>query len=166
MNVPDFEKLTHFIREFSGHSVKKVINKETQFEKDLGSTGDDGVDLLDAVEKRFGVCLADSNLRSTFGLSPNEYLFHSEGWGFPPLWWFGIGKRPIIHKFTVGELHKAICQAKKNNLSDIVQCIVKSFASTRNADLGTAAGPARHWLNLRRCPASEFYLQTAGKPGP
>ena len=114
MDSTTFEEFTNFIREFSGYSSKNIITPETLFEKNLGTTGDDGTELLEAVEKRFNVHLTDTNgdLRGTFSLGPNEYLFHSEGFGlFPPLWLFGVGDKPIIHKFTVSELYEAICRA-------------------------------------------------------
>ena len=42
-----------------GCSVRKKILPETQFERDLGLTGDDGDDLLEATEKRFQVRLGN-----------------------------------------------------------------------------------------------------------
>jgi len=110
MSVPTFDEFAEFIRQFSGISSKRIIRAETQFEKDLGITGDDGVELLEAVENQFGVCLTDSegNLRNTFELKPNEYLFHSEGFDLLPLWWFGIGHKPSVRDFAVGELYEAV----------------------------------------------------------
>jgi len=59
----------------------KKVSEETQFERDLGLTGDDGKELLEATEKRFGVtlCSEEAGLRETFNLGSNECLFHSEG---------------------------------------------------------------------------------------
>jgi acyl carrier protein len=82
-NPPTFDEFAHFIREFSGDSADQVITPDTQFERDLGVTGDDGDDLLIATEKRFHIQLVteERSLRETFNMAPNEYLFHSEGGG-------------------------------------------------------------------------------------
>ena len=52
-----FEDFAQFIREHWALSSRKVISPETQFERDLDLTGDDGDDLLAATEKRFDVTL-------------------------------------------------------------------------------------------------------------
>ena len=51
------------------------ITKETQFERDLGITGDDGVLVLTEVEKAFGIKFSGRS----FNLRPNEYLFNPNG---------------------------------------------------------------------------------------
>lgn len=87
---------------------------ETQFERDLGLTGDDGADLFAATEKRFGVtlCSQGEGLRETFNLGPNEFLFHSEGWGIPFRFTsIFTSVEPIVRKFTVGELFEAVVRA-------------------------------------------------------
>lgn len=78
-----FEHLSDFIRQYAGISSKKLICRSTQFEKDLGITGDDGVDLLNAVEKHFGLTFPtdENKSRALFNLKANEYLFESEGLG-------------------------------------------------------------------------------------
>ena len=111
---PTFAEFADFIREFSGHSSRQVITLDTQFERDLGITGDDGDDLLVATEKRFGVQLMTEKrtLRETFSMAPNEYLFHSEGFGCNPfyfLWPFGEPETVVIRAFTVGELYRVVC---------------------------------------------------------
>src|SRR3954467_7674489 len=88
------------------------ILPETQFERDLGLTGDDGDDLLEATEKRFKVALGneETGIRDTFNLQPNEYLFNSEGWG-PSLDRIISSfseNQTVIRKFTVGELFEAV----------------------------------------------------------
>ena len=112
METPTFEQLADLIREIIGVSNKTIIDPSTQFENDLGVTGDDGVKLLEVIEKHFGIPLtnAEGQLSASFGLKPNEYLFHSEGWSLP-IWWFGCGHKPIVRNFTVGELH-AVLQAQ------------------------------------------------------
>lgn len=85
------------------------ICPSTQFEKDLGITGDDGVELLEAIEKHFGVAIGNNQtgVRETFKLGSNEYLFHGEGWAIP-IWWFGFGQKPVVRAFTVGELYSVL----------------------------------------------------------
>ena len=65
----------------------EAIVIETLFEDDLGITGDDGCELLEATETHFGVSLAspEEGYRCTFDLAPHEFLFHSEGFGLD-LW--------------------------------------------------------------------------------
>ncbi len=113
MERPSFDEFVAFLREWGSISRKKAISPETQFEADLGITGDDGCELLEATEKRFEVRLSsdERGYRDTFGLGFNEFLFHGEGLSFgpPPLiTLFGTEK---VRPFTVGELHRAVCQA-------------------------------------------------------
>lgn len=110
---PTFEGFSQFIREHTGVSQKKLITLETQFERDLGITGDDGDELLMATENRFSVRFVTNEygLKELFNLKPNEYLFHSEGIGCIPiglLWPFGV--RSTVRSFTVGELYEAVCK--------------------------------------------------------
>lgn len=51
---PTLQQVIDFVREISG-DVKSVISEETRLEADLGIAGDDGVELLEEAEKRFGV---------------------------------------------------------------------------------------------------------------
>lgn len=51
---PTLQQVIDFVREISG-DVKSVITEETRLEADLGIAGDDGVELLEEAEKRFGV---------------------------------------------------------------------------------------------------------------
>ncbi len=83
MKTLSFDEFAEFVRECHGLSRKKQIAPETKFEDDLGITGDDGADLLEATEKRFNVslCSKEHGCRETFNLGPNEYLFHPEGFG-------------------------------------------------------------------------------------
>jgi hypothetical protein len=99
-----FEDLVEVIRECSGFRPDKRIYPDTQFERDLGVTGDDGEDLLEAVERRFSLKLT----RESFNLEPNEYLFGSEA-AFPDLLEI-FGKRPTktLRSFTVGELFEVV----------------------------------------------------------
>jgi hypothetical protein len=89
----------------ASYPAKRRIGPGTQFERDLGITGDDGSALLEGAQKRFGVNFATygGGYRNIFGLGPNEYLFNPEG--------FGLGVE-TVRAFTVGELHKAIRKAQ------------------------------------------------------
>ncbi len=107
-----FDEFAAFVRKHLSFSDRKPIRPETRFERDLGVTGDDGNDLLEATERRFGVllCSEETGVRQTFKLGPNEYLFHSEGIGpdgMAPSLLFGP-TIPIVREFTVGELFNAV----------------------------------------------------------
>ncbi len=101
-----FTDFAAWLREYRHVPVRTAITPETQFERDLGLTGDDGNDLLAATEKRFQVERSSeiTGVRETFNLGPNEYLFHSEGFDF---------FRPYsVRKFTVGEPFDAVRKGK------------------------------------------------------
>lgn len=110
MAAPSFEQFIAFIREFAVLSTSTVITPATRFEKDLGITGDDGTELLEGVEKRFGVQLSsvEHGVRPVFNLKPNENLFHSEGFDL-----VGLSSSESVREFTVGELYDAVCRASK-----------------------------------------------------
>jgi len=116
MNDLTFDEFAKFIREYWHVSDRKKVSSETQFERDLGLTGDDGDDLLKATEKRFEVTLSseETGVRETFNLGPNEYLFHSEGLDLFPFRFTSLFEavEPIIREFTVGELFEAVRKAK------------------------------------------------------
>jgi acyl carrier protein len=106
-----FDRFAEFVRRWAFVPSKKEIQTETQFERDLGITGDDGSDLLVATEKEFGVSLSseESGYRETFGLGQNEYLFNSEGGTvWEPTTLFGTS---TVRAFTVGELYLAVKRA-------------------------------------------------------
>jgi hypothetical protein len=114
MERPSFDEFVAFLREWGRVSRKKIISPETQFEADLGITGDDGCELLEATEKRFQVRLSsdERGCRDTFGLGFNEFLFHSEGlrFGPPPLITLFGTTHEKVRPLTVGELHRAVCR--------------------------------------------------------
>jgi hypothetical protein len=105
-NTPSFEDVADFVRGWAMVPTKRLITPGTQFERDLGITGDDGSELLEVAQERFKVNLrdVDNGYRRTFNLGPDEYLFNSEGWS--------IGFRShSVRPFTVGELCDAIQKA-------------------------------------------------------
>ena len=117
MDDPTFDQFAGFIREFWQVPPRKAITPDTQFERDLGLTGDDGDELLLATQRRFGIQLGseETGIRETFNLGPNEYLFHSEGWELFPsrlTTLFGGGDEYTVRKFTVGELFQAVLDAR------------------------------------------------------
>jgi acyl carrier protein len=111
---PTFSDIADFVREQARLPAKRQIEPDTQFERDLGITGDDGVELLEAAQKRFKVNLRpdESSYRAIFNLRANQYLFNSEGLD---LWSGGIDivtlftdTNPTVRALTVGELFEAI----------------------------------------------------------
>jgi len=107
---PSFDEFAEFIREWARIPKRKQIAPGTLFERDLGITGDDGCELLEEAERRFGVCLSspEHGYAQTFSLDANETLFHGEG--FLDLFTcFGLA--PTVRKFTVGELFNAVRSA-------------------------------------------------------
>lgn len=110
-----FEEFADFIRQWGRRSRKVRIVPETEFERDLGITGDDGCDLLKATEQRFKVALSseEHGYRKTFNLGPDEFLFHSEGW--PDLSTLFGRPQPIVVSFTVGRLYDAVQAAMTND---------------------------------------------------
>lgn len=110
---PTFNNGADFVRAWAHIPAKKPIAPETQFERDLGITGDDGDEI-----KRFRVNLSngDNGYGTIFNLGSNEYLFNSEG----PPWLGGVSlfARPDKHYlpiFYVGELFAVI---QKTPLAD------------------------------------------------
>jgi acyl carrier protein len=120
---PTFADFADFVREKSGESDNFLITVATLFEDELGITGDDGTDLLEAVEKEYDISLEP--VRDVFGLQPNEYLFQGEGFG--PIDFQELGRiirnlfsttkepKPIVRAFRVGELYDAVCRLMAAN---------------------------------------------------
>ncbi|MDP2769369.1 MAG: DUF1493 family protein [Giesbergeria sp.] len=106
------------IRESQGIKEAKPISDATLLERDLGITGDDGDELLEALQKRFSVSFtgSDGTLREAFGLEKDEYLFHSEGFSLflmiANLFGFSIEK---VKPLTVAQLHHVILDRRKNS---------------------------------------------------
>lgn len=115
-----FDEFAAWLREYWNVPAHKAIVPGTQFERDLGLTGDDGDDLLEATEKEFEVRLGneETGVRETFNLQPNEYLFNSEGWGpsrAELISLFSSSPYPTVRSFTVGELFEAVRRIKAKN---------------------------------------------------
>jgi len=111
MERPSFKEVADFIRTWAQLPNEQSIRPDTEFERDLGVTGDDGGDLLHQIEKHFAVQLStkEDGYRKTFGLGENEYLFNSEGF---PLWeLLPFVPKSTVRVFTVGELYDAVLTA-------------------------------------------------------
>jgi hypothetical protein len=114
---PTFDDVAEFVRHWARIPAKRPITPDTQFERDLGITGDDGGELLEATEVQFKVNLkdGDNGYRTIFNLGPNEYLFNSEGFsigsGGTDMITLFTNTNPSIRRFTVGELCDAIREA-------------------------------------------------------
>ncbi len=110
------ESLFSIIREHAGFSEKDVITEASLLEKDLGITGDDGCELLEAIEKKFTISFtgSDGSLREAFGLTEGQYLFHSEGMELS-MWIASLFGRDSenVKAITVGELYLAARQAQE-----------------------------------------------------
>lgn len=119
MCVLTFETLVQVIRASQGISPSVPITEQSDLEKDLGITGDDGDDLLEAVAQRFPLYFrgADDALREAFGLTRGASFFHSEGMGLPSflatLW--GKGAAHHVRAITVGQLFDALQKARHTN---------------------------------------------------
>jgi hypothetical protein len=103
MSTLSFEEFAGFIRQWGRISPKRRIAPETDLEDDLGITGDDGRDLLEAVEKRFGISLS----RESFNLAPDEFLFGGEGL-WPDLGTLFGGPTLFVIGLTAGTLYNVV----------------------------------------------------------
>ena len=76
------------------------------FERDLGITGDDGVDVVDRVAKYYEIQFT----AESFGLAPNEFLFNPEGVDLIPASIRLLFRKPEpeVRSFKVGELFNAV----------------------------------------------------------
>lgn len=90
-----FEQVVDVIVEVSGIPREK-ITPASRLEVDLGVTGDDGVELLEALADKFGTDFDRPDHKRT-------YLFHSEGWP--------RGKERVI-PITAGDLHLAVTRGQ------------------------------------------------------
>lgn len=107
-----FENFVDFINDNFVFPDKASITRDTLVENDLGITGDDGDDLLLAIQDEY---MIDANLiGKTIGLEENEYLFHGEG----GMTWRLNKTSPdkSVVPFTVGQLYDAVINLsnKKN----------------------------------------------------
>jgi len=111
-----FQNLVSIIRESQGFSGKDIITEASLLEKDLGITGDDGCELLEAIEEKFDISFTgpDGSLREVFCLSEGQYLFHSEGMNLFWLITSFLGRDSENAKaITAGELYRAALNAQE-----------------------------------------------------
>ena len=103
-------RLIEFIRKSHRVSPKVKITSETLLEFDLGITGDDGVELIEAIEQEFGVSFVglDGSYREAFDLEDGQRLFHGESFGAM------LSEKNVV-KLSVGQLLNAILKVKKKS---------------------------------------------------
>jgi len=106
-----FDDFVDFINDNFIFSDKVPIGKETLVEKDLGITGDDGDELLLAIQDEFGINFCDEtgSIRKAFNLKENEYLFHGEGFSL-----FNFSNNHII-PLTIGQLYDVVVKLNQTN---------------------------------------------------
>lgn len=106
MRHVSFDEVADVVAEFSG-TDRSRISPSTRVESDLGITGDDGDELLQAIATRFRT---DFNRPDHAG----RFLFGSEGMSFPVRnirQLLGHPKSTVI-PITVGDLHLAVERGK------------------------------------------------------
>lgn len=119
-STPSFEAFATFVRVWGRIPTRIQITPDTLFEDDLGITGDDGCELLEATEKHFRVCLSspEDGYRRTFDLAPHEFLFHSEGLGWAAQDILSLFHPTVmsasVRAFKVGDLFEAVNRARRN----------------------------------------------------
>lgn len=94
--------------------IPEPITENSLIEKDLGITGDDGDELLIAIEDEFGIRLQDeeNSIRKTFNLKEDEYLFHGEGLDL-----FASFRKYKIIPLTVKMLYEAMLRASRKSIN-------------------------------------------------
>lgn len=105
MKFPSFEEFAEVVRSCARLKRDTRIDPETQFERDLGMTADDGTELLEDLETHYGIeFTADS-----FDLKEAECLFHSEGPDvFPVVQTIFGNSRTEVRPLTAGQLCRAV----------------------------------------------------------
>jgi hypothetical protein len=105
VSFPSFEEFAEVVRNYAGLKRDRHIGPETQFERDLKLTADDGADLLEDLEQHYKIDLtADS-----FDLKENECLFHSSDPEIYPVVQTLFGSsRTEVRPLTAGQLCRAV----------------------------------------------------------
>ncbi|MDP1833275.1 MAG: hypothetical protein Q8K67_14560 [Geothrix sp.] len=100
---PTIDEVIELLREFTALPLRKSISSDSQLERDLGITGDDGDALLSFIENRYLFPFAPpgGTINDAFGIQMDQWLFHSEGLPF-------LTHDDNIVPITVTQLHKVI----------------------------------------------------------
>ena len=108
----DLNTVIKLIRDFHGISKSISIDADTKLEKELGITGDDGVELIEFIqdEMKLSFVGADGSLREAFDLDEDEYLFNGEGFSLN-----FFTKKEKIKDTKVKDIVLAINRVDKNN---------------------------------------------------
>jgi len=106
MLEPSFDELAEVIAEVTGVDRSR-ITPSARLEQDLGVTGDDGVELLQALAKKFGTDFD----RPDHG---GRYLFGAEGFDpISPILLRLLGRSSAtVIPITVGDLHLAAVRGR------------------------------------------------------
>lgn len=105
MKYPSFEEFVEVVRQCARLKRDQRIDPEMQFERDLGMTLDDGTELLEDLERHYGIEFgADS-----FDLKENECLFHSDDPdAYPVVQTIFADSRTEVRPLTAGQLCRAV----------------------------------------------------------
>lgn len=116
-----FDSFTRFIIRERLLDDDYIATKDTLVEDDLGITGDDGAELLEALEKEYQIEFEDGtgSLRKAFGMREDEYLFHSEGFCIFDFW--RNRKKENVIKLTLGKLYDVVVMLSENRDKSEIQ---------------------------------------------
>ena len=112
---PSLEEVIEFVRAHT--RTGQPLSAGTRLEEDVGVAGDDGVELLEAAERHFGLSISESEtgIRETLGMGPNEYLFTAEGLDLLGttvlIRWLRNEPRPVVRDLTIEELRAVLSNA-------------------------------------------------------
>lgn len=111
------DEFIELLCDYSGHDQdKQKVTPDFLIEEDFGITGDDGVELLEFIEKAYTVKFPqdESQFRALFGLSANEYLFHSEGLSIVDIFPFLRNRKSKkVVSISVKQLYDVVCKLKQ-----------------------------------------------------
>ena len=116
MKYPSFEEFAEVVCRCAQLKRDTRIDPETQFERDLGMTANEGGELLKDLEKHYGIEFG----ADWFDLKKNECLFHSGDPDADPVVQTIFGaSRTEVRPLTAGQLCRAVLkelgEAQKQN---------------------------------------------------
>ena len=108
----DLNAIIKLIRDFHGIPESVSIEANTKLEKELGITGDDGVELIEFLQDKMKLSFigTDGTLSEAFDLSKNECLFNSEGFSLN-----FFSKKEKVKEIQVKDILLAVQRVNKNN---------------------------------------------------
>ena len=112
MEYPSFEQFVEVVRSYARLKHDRHIGPETQLQRDLGMSADKGADLLQELERHYGIKLPPES----FGLKPHERLFETKAAGESPFVQTFLGTTTTeVRPLTVGQL----CRTVLRQLSEV-----------------------------------------------